>query len=457
MTALLIENVHILTVDAEDRRYPDGFLLIEDGAITGLGPMSARPSVSPQIERINGAGPDGSCQIAFPGFINTHTHSFQALTRGVGEGLPVWEWFSQALDLVVGHLTVEDARLAAQVTALESLRSGCTTVVDYNYPHPQAKMADAAIEGFREVGVRTILARGIIDTGDVHPTIVHDTASEMADCRRLLEKFHRTDGDLIRIWLAPYTIFSTSTQAMLASHALAEEFVTGVTIHAATPSTLEAAQALFGTTDIVHEEGLGMLGPNLLLVHCTHPGQIEQALMADHLVKVSHNPASNAYLGEGASPIVDLLARGITVGLGTDGPASNNNQDMLAVLKLTALIQKMLHQDPAVIDARTVLQMATQGGAACVGWSDGIGSLEVGKRADIVLMDPWSASTVAFADPAVSLVYSATQENIRTVLVDGRVMMRDRQVLGNSGTLDEMAILRRAQQAGVNLRARSGI
>ena len=195
MTALLIENVHILSVDAEDRRYPEGFLLVEDGAIIDLGPMSARPSVSAQVERIDGAGPDGSCQVAFPGFINTHTHSFQALTRGVGEGLPVWEWFSQALDLVVGHLTVEDARLAAQVTALESLRSGCTTVVDYNYPHPQANMADAAIEGFRDVGVRTILARGIIDTGDVHPTIVHDTASEMADCRRLLERYHRTDGD----------------------------------------------------------------------------------------------------------------------------------------------------------------------------------------------------------------------------------------------------------------------
>lgn len=457
MTTLLIQNVHILTIDDEDRRFPQGFLLIEDGAIAALGPMSDCPSIASDVARIDGSGPDGSCQFAFPGFVNTHTHSFQALTRGVGEGLPVWEWFSQALDLVVGHLTVEDARLAAQVTALESLRSGCTTVVDYNYPHPQANMADAAIAGFREVGVRTVLARGIIDTGDVHPTIVHDTASEIADCRRLLEEYHRSDGDLVRIWLAPYTIFSTSTDAMRASHALAQEFDTGVTIHSATPSTLDAAQALFGTSDIVHEEALGMLGPSLLLVHCTHPGQIEQQLLAEHFVKVSHNPASNAYLGEGASPIIDLLHRGITVGLGTDGPASNNNQDMLAVLKLTALIQKMLHQDPAVIDARTVLRMATAGGAACVGWSDGIGSLELGKRADIVLMDPWSANTVAFDDPAVSLVYSATQENIRTVLVDGRVVMRDRVILGNAGTLDEMAILRRAQQAGVDLRARSGI
>jgi 5-methylthioadenosine/S-adenosylhomocysteine deaminase len=455
--AVLIKNVHVLTVDEDDRRFPQGYLLVEGGAIAALGPMTECPGTASDIPVIDGMSPEGHCQFAFPGFINTHTHSFQALTRGVGEGLPVWEWFSQALDLVVGNLTVEDARLSAQVTALESIRSGCTTVVDYNYPHPHPMMADAAIEGFREVGVRTVLARGIIDTGDVHPSVIHRTDAELADCRRLLERYHKTDDDLIRIWLAPYTIFSTSTQAMLASHRLAQEYGSGVTIHAATPSTLEAAQALFGTSDVVHEESLGMLGPNLLLVHCTHPGPLEQQLMAHHGVKVSHNPASNAYLGEGAAPIIELLSRGITVGLGTDGPASNNNQDMLAVLKLTALIQKMLHQDPAVIDARTVLRMATQGGASCIGWDDSIGTLQVGKRADIVLMDPWLPNTVSFEDPAVSLVYSATQENIGTVLVDGQVVMRDRHILGRDGTLNERAILRSAQAAAEALRTRSGI
>lgn len=444
---MLLINLQIVTVDDDDRVIPQGFIRIEGSRIAELGPMTAAP------DPYDGPVLDLSGMFAFPGFVNTHTHSFQALTRGIGEGLPVWDWFSQALDMVVGHLTAQDARLAAQVTALESIRSGATCVMDYNYPHPHPRMADAAIEGFLDIGVRTVLGRGIIDAGDVHATIVHDGADELADCRRLLRAWHASHDDLIRIWLAPYTVFSTSTHTFQAAASMAREHDTGLSIHAATPSTLEAARSLFGSTDVQYEERIGVLSPNMLLVHCTHPSPQDLDIMARHGVTVSHNPASNAYLGEGCAPIIDMGRRGITVGLGTDGAASNNNQDMLAVLKLTALLQKMQHEDPSVLDARTTLRLATMGGATCLGWADQIGSLEVGKRADIIIVDPWLPNTVAFDDPSVSLVYSATQENIRTVLVNGQLVMHDRRVL----TVDEGAILRAAQTAAVDLRQRSGL
>ena len=444
---MLLTNLHIVTVDDDDREISPGFIHIHGSRIVALGPMADVPDVgSDEILDCSGS-------FAFPGLINTHTHSFQALARGIGEGLPVWDWFSQALDMVVGNLTVEDARLAAQITALESIRSGATCVMDYNYPHPHPGMADAAITGFLDVGVRSVLGRGIIDTGDVHATIVHTAEQELTDSRRLLRTWHRSNDDQVRIWLAPYTVFSTSTETFIEAHRMAVEFDTGISIHAATPSTLEAAHELFGSTDVAYEERIGVLDQRMLLVHCTHPDAHALEAISRRKVKVSHNPASNAYLGEGCAPIVDMRRRGITVGLGTDGPASNNNQDMLAVLKLTALLQKLTHQDPAVLDARATLRMATIDGARCLGWQDEIGSLEVGKRADLFLVDPWLPNTVAFADPTVSLVYSATQENISTVFVNGRMVMQNRRML----TCDEPTILRQAQRAAQELRRRSGL
>jgi 5-methylthioadenosine/S-adenosylhomocysteine deaminase len=440
-------NGHIVTVDPDDTDFAPGYLLIEGSRIVGLGPMADyRPAGD--VDELDCTG-----KFIFPGLVNTHTHSFQTLIRGVGEGLPVWEWFSQALDAVVGNITVDDAERSAQVSALEAIRSGTTCILDYNYPHPQPGMADAAIRGFKSVGIRVILARGIIDCGDVHSTIINDTDAELEDCQRLINMHHKSDDDTVRVWVAPYTVFSTSRTAFSRAVHLARAHGTGITIHAATPSTLEAAHELFGSTDIAYEKELGALGSNMLLVHCTHLSPVDITTIAESAACVSHNPASNAYLGEGTTPVIDLMSRGIVVGLGTDGPASNNNQDMIAVMKLTALLQKLVHQDPGVISARTVLRLATMGGATCLGWSDEIGSLEVGKRADLIIVNPWLPNTVTFGDPVASLVYSATQENVETVLVNGRFIMKNRLF----AELDVADILACAQREGTALRSRSGL
>ncbi len=444
---LALVNGQVSTVDEHDTAFNPGFVLIRDSRIEAVGAMSDyRPSSD--VEEI-----DCSERLVFPGFVNTHTHTFQTLIRGVGEGLPVWEWFSQALDMVVGNLTVEDARVAAEISAVESIRSGATCLVDYNYPHPKPGMDDVVLEGLQRVGIRCVLARGIIDTGDVHATVIQNTEAELAECERLISTFHRSEDDMVRVWLAPYTVFSTSPDAFRRASAMARRYGTGLTVHASTPSTLESARELFGMSDIAYEEALGVLGPEVLLVHCTHPDEWDVSAISRHGARISHNPASNAYLGEGASPVVDLMAAGIIVGLGTDGPASNNNQDMLAVLKLTALIQKLVKEDPSVITARQVLRMATIDGARCLGWDDQIGSLEPGKRADILIVNPWLPNTVAFDDPAACLVYSATQENIETVLINGRIIMKERKFVN----IDVTDVMRRAQHASQELRVRSGL
>lgn len=439
-------NAHLVTLDDDWTEVPRGHMCVRDGRITSLGPMTHH--VATGVDTLDAQG-----SFVFPGLINTHTHSFQALTRGIGEGLGVWEWFSQAIDRVVGQLTADDARLAGAVTALEAVMCGTTTVVDYNYPHPQVGMAEATIEGLRSVGVRTVMARGILDTGEVHRDIIHTTSSEIQACADLARTMNHAEDDCVRIWFAPYTIFSTSPEALLAAKGLASEHGTGLTIHATTPSTLEAARELFGSSDIAFEESIGILGPDTLLVHCTHPDPADLDAIVRHGASVSHNPISNAYLGEGVAPIVEMRRRGINVCLGSDGPASNNNQDMLQVMKMTGLLHKLEHRDPSILMARDVVRMATRGGATALGWDDGIGSLEVGKLADFFVLNPWLPNSVSFADPYVTLVFSATQENITSVAVNGVLVQEKRTPL----RLDMQRTLESAQDASIALLARSGL
>jgi 5-methylthioadenosine/S-adenosylhomocysteine deaminase len=441
-----IINAHIVTVDADWNEFPQGFMSVREGRITALGSMGSFSPSSVSIVDVEGA-------FVFPGLINTHTHSFQTLTRGLGEGLGVWEWFSQAIDRVVGHLTPDDAHLAGAVTAMEAVRCGTTTVLDYNYPHPVAGMAEATIAGMRSVGVRTVLARGILDAGAVHADIIHSTSDEIDSCAALARQFHHADDDRIRVWFAPYTVFSASPEALVAARDLAVTFASGVTIHATTPSTLEESHRLFGTSDIAYEESIGVLGPRTLLVHCTHPENADLDAIAHAQASVSHNPVSNAYLGEGVAPIVSMRSRGINVCLGSDGPASNNNQDMLQVMKATALLQKLEHRDPSVILAREVVEMATMGGARALDWADDIGSLEVGKSADFFVLDPWLPNSTSHTDPYATLVFSATAENVVSVYVGGTEVLHGRQLT----QVDMRSILRRAQDASMALLERSGL
>ena len=191
-----------------------------------------------------------------------------------------------------------------------------------------------------------------------------------------------------------------------------------------------------------------------MAVHCT-TGIRQESLeqLSKWGVQVSHNPASNAYLGEGIAPVRDMLNRGIKVCLGTDGPASNNNMDMIETLKLAALMQKVDALDPAAISAQKVLEMATIDAAYCIGQSDSLGSIEVGKRGDLMIIDPWKPNSIALHDPVASLVYSCTQENVDTVIVNGNVIMQDRVV----ETVSENRILFQAQKAAEELWERAGI
>jgi 5-methylthioadenosine/S-adenosylhomocysteine deaminase len=446
---LIIRGGTVITMDPERRIIRDGAVCIQGSRIAAVGDSHDLLTRFTASERIDAVG-----KIVIPGLINTHTHLFQTFVRGIGQDLPAIEWLHQAIDPIVGRLSLEDAYLSTLLGCLEAVKSGTTCILEYNYANPLPGIADETIRAFQEIGIRGILARGILDTGDLHSDIIQDTDAELAECERLITRWDGTYEGMVSIWIAPYTIMSATADAFKGARSLADRHHVWLTVHAATPSTIEAAVAQYGMGDLRWEEKIGFLGPDVLLVHCC--GDLTEGdldLIATLGAKVSHNPVSNCYLGEGIAPISEMVQRGIPVGLGTDGPSSNNNMDMLATIKIASLLQKVKHLNPSALSADKVLEMATIEGARTVGMETEIGSIETGKRADLVVVDLWHPNCIAVHDPIASLVYSATQESIDTVVINGRVVVQNRGLQ----TVDEEEILRRSQKVAQRLIARAGI
>jgi len=444
---LIIYGGTIITMDENHKTIENSEIHIKGGKIIKISEVDENQREKYTCKYINAKG-----KFIFPGLINTHTHIFQTLIRGFGQDLPVLEWFEKTLDPVVENLTAEDAYLSAKLGAIEAIKSGTTTILDYNYPHPYPGMAEETIRALREVGLRGILARGIIDAGNVHKKIIHSTREELDACVNLIKEYNNTEDKMISVWLAPYSIFSTSKEAFIEAKAIAKQYNTWLTMHAATPSSIEASIELYGMDDITFEESIGFLSPEVLAVHCC--GNISESvlnIMKDYDVKISHNPISNCYLGEGIAPIKCMIDRGIKISLATDGPASNNNQDMISVLKFTALLQKVTNLDPTALSAIKTLEMATIEGAECLGMEKFIGSIEIGKQADLIIVDFMQPNTIAFHDPISSLVYSASQENIQTVIINGKVVMENREVK----FVNEYETLNLAVEASKKLEVRS--
>jgi 5-methylthioadenosine/S-adenosylhomocysteine deaminase len=338
--------------------------------------------------------------------------------------------------------------VAAALGSIESLRSGCTTVFDYMVDHPDLEVYDAVLRAFDDVGVQGILGRGLRDRlpEDV-PIPLPSFADQLADCSRLIDAH-----GVQRVWLAPGATWALQDESLQAIRRVADERGARITLH--TDEVLyDSAESMrrFGMRTLPFLESIGFLGPDVLHAHCVHLTEQDCQIMARNGGCVSYNPVSNMYLGSGVPPIPRLLDLGVPVGLGADGAASNNSQDMLEALKLSALLQKVAARDPARFTAPDALRVATSGGAAVLGRSD-FGTLEVGKRADLFVFDPRHAKSIPVLDPISTLVYASGEVNVRTVVVGGRVVLEDFRILG----VDELAILNEAQALAEELAELAG-
>lgn len=404
--------------------------VVENGAVAFSSASGGLLAVD-TAERLRAGFPgaqvvDTTGKVVLPGLVNTHTHLFQTLLKGLGDDRVLSDWFTTMTGPSAVELTEEDCHAAALHGCAEALTTGTTTIVDFMYVHPRPGLGEAVASAMREVGIRGILARGYVTAGadvGVPEALVEPLDAALDDAHALIDRWNRP-GSRVRAGLAPCMSWSVDGPTLRETRALADATDALVTMHLAeSPFDVEESVRRFGMRDIPFAAATGLLGPDLLAVHCVQCDDTDMELLAAHGVAVSHNPCSNLYLGSGIAPVPTMQRRGITVGLASDGPASSSNHSMLQAMKFAALIHKGVHRDAEIMTAEKALEMATIDGAAALGMADEIGSLEPGKRADVVVADLSSFCLTPVHQPVSALVYSARGDEIERVYVDGKLVV----------------------------------
>jgi 5-methylthioadenosine/S-adenosylhomocysteine deaminase len=431
-------------------------LLIRGGTLVDVSGVVPNTSMAIEGERIVAIGQDGPAartidatgQFIFAGLVDTHTHLYQTLLKGLGDDLPLMEWLDACTLPSIPHLTPRMCYVAAALGCIESLRSGCTTVFDYMVDHHDPEVYDAILQAFTDVGIQGVLGRGLRDRlPENMPMTLQPMAEQLADCVRLLDAYGPE-----RVWLAPGATWALEVEGLRAARRLANDRGARMSLHT-DEVVFDSDESLrrFGVRTLPFLESIDFLGPDVLHAHCVQLTEEDCQILTRHGGCVAYNPVSNMYLGSGVPPIPRLLELGVTVSLGADGAASNNSQDMLEALKVSALLPKVAARDPAVFTADDALRIGTVGGAASLGRSD-FGTLEVGKRADLFIFDPWQAKSTPVHDPVSTLVYASGEVNVRTTIVAGRVVLDDGRITG----VDERAILTEAQRLAEDLAELAG-
>lgn len=451
MSTILIENGTIVTLDetGPPAVFDPGYLLIEGDRITAVAPGPAPEALRARSDCVI----DASLMAVMPGMVNAHTHLFQTFIRGLADDKPLLDWLKAAIWPVAQALTEEEAYLAALVGLVENVRCGATAVIDHQYIHTDPANDDGVCRAAQEVGVRLLLARGWADM-DYHPAFMETPERIVGETTRLYETWHGGQNGRIRVEFGPLIPWGCSDDTMRRTYALTRAWGVGTHIHVAeTRTEVDINLQKRGNRHIEWLAGLGVLGPDVQLVHSVWLDDNEIDLIADHGAVVVHCPVSNMYLASGVARVPLMRRKGIPVALATDGPGSNNSQDMLELLKTTALLHKVTTLDAMVLLPEDVLWMACRGGAIAFGQPDLIGSLEVGKKADVVVVDLNTPRAMPVHRVPSALVYNASGGDVDTVIVDGRILMQGKRIL----CVDEGALLAEARAACHRLFKRAGV
>ncbi len=449
MDSILIEHGAVLTVDDAGTVYEPGYVLVEGDTIAAVGlgtaPDALRASAGTTI--------DATRMAVMPGMVNAHTHLFQTFLRGLADDKPLLDWLAAAIWPVAQALTAQEAYVAAKLGLVENIRSGATAVIDHQYIHTDPFNDDGVCRAAEETGVRFLLARGWTDMG-YHPAFMETPDHIMAEMERLYATWQGRANGRIRVEFAPLIPWGCSDATMQRTYAQGKTWGVGSMIHIAeTRKEVEMNLELRGLRHVEWLASLGTLGPDVQLVHSVWLDDTELDLLAEHGGVVVHCPVANMYLASGMARVPEMRRRGIPVALATDGPGSNNNQDMLEVLKTTALSGKVSTLDAMALLPEDVIWMACRGGSQAFGQPAFIGSLEVGKKADVVLVDLDTPFAMPVHRVPSALVYNVNSGSIDTVIVDGRVLMRGKEVI----IVDEKAVLAEARAACGRLFERAGI
>jgi 5-methylthioadenosine/S-adenosylhomocysteine deaminase len=448
--SFILADSWLITMNDRREILEGASVCVEGDRIAAVGTRQQLEQRFPAAEMIDCKG-----RIVMPGMVNTHTHLFQTLLKGLGDDMVLKKWFTCMTGPSGVHLTPEDAHVAALHGCVESIRSGVTTLVDFMYVHTRPGMIKSVFDAFEQVGMRGFVCRGFLSLGEeygVPRELIEEPEHAVGDAREQMRRYNKP-GARVQVGVAPNMIWAVDEKGYRLTRKLANEEHALITTHVGeTTFELETAASRYGQTDTEFLSDIGFLGPDVLAAHCVQCKEHDIRILLHHDTKVAHNPCSNMYLASGCPPIPEMLLAGVTVGLASDGPASSNNHSLFQAMKFAALIQKGFHRDATIITAEKVLEMATIDGARAVGLAAEIGSIEVGKKADIVVLNYENAFMTPIHHPVSAIVYSALGNEVASVMIDGRFVMRD----GVVGGVNETAVRRRAQTSADDLARRAG-
>lgn len=420
---LLIKNGVVLTMNPERVVYMDGAVAVEGSKILAVAKSDELAGRYPQAEVLDAKG-----KLIMPGFVNAHVHLFQTLYRGMGDDLPLADWLTKCVYPLSYHLDEAACRVGAMLSAVEMLKSGVTTYVDSHYITRDKRCCDGIAQGTLETGIRGVLCRSTVDSVGSPESFRESVDVAQKECARVIEAYHGKAGGRLSVRVEALNEFSATRDMIKAMYDVSRQYGVGLSMHLAeTDARFRGALEQYGCTPVEFLHGMGVLGDHLLLAHCVWVTKQDLLLLKGTGTHVVHNSISNQYLADGVAPISKMLEMGISVALGTDGAASNNNLDMFNTMKAAVMLQKVNNLDALSLRAEQALEMATIGGAEAIGMADRIGSLEEGKQADLILVDLNAVEMVPSMSCVSNLVYAATPGVVDTVMVDGEIVLRDRR------------------------------
>jgi len=451
MADIVLRHGYLITMDPVRTIIPDATVVIEGNRIVDLGDADET-----RMKQYSGSQIlDAKNMAIFPGLICTHTHLYQVLLRSLGDDYGLEDWLNKMMFPLTKDLKPTEAYFAAQLGCAELIKSGCTCVVDN---HQNWRTHDDCLRAMLDTGIRGVEARGIYDMdrwGFLHRDLIEDTEKAIERNEDLIRRWHRKANDRLHVWIGLQWAPACSDELVERACDLSRKYEVGISMHLhESKHEVDTWRKETGYTPIQYynTKVRRFLDSHLLAVHCVWLDDRDVRTLAAQGVKVSHNPVSNMYVAAGIAPVPDLMRAGVTVSLGADGAASNNNQDMFEVMKTTALLHKVAARDPLAITAERVLEMATIYGAKALGLEDQIGSIEQGKKADVILVDLKAANVAPLNRVASQLVYCGKSSNVHTVIVDGNIVMQNRMLR----SVDEIEAIENAQKASDQLVERNG-
>lgn len=425
--ALLIKNINIIPMDGVNDSIENSNIYIEADKIIHIGDLREDIEVSRII--------NGTNKVAMPGLVNSHTHLGMSLLRNYADDLPLHDWLTKKIWPIEANLTGEDIYWGSLLSMVEMIESGTTSFCDMYF------FMELVGKGLEESGMRGVLTRGLIEEPD-------NPNRKLNETRELYNQFHGKGNGRIKVMVAPHAPYTCSPDFLVKTIELAKELNTGIHIHLSeTKKEVEDSYKLYGKSPIKHVYDLGLLDLHTIAAHCVHVDDADIELMVEKNVYPVNNPTSNFKLASGFAPIDRMLKRGLKVALGTDGSSSNNNLNMFEEIHLAAIINKAVNEDAVSVPAHTALEMATINGAKALAWDKEIGSLEVGKKADLILIDTDKSHFYPRHNLISAMAYSAQGSDVDTVIVNGKIIMENRIIR----TLDVEKIKFMAEKVGQDL------